>query len=104
MSLVICYQNLKEKIYITFDGGFTMKFCILMGSLRLNGNTAELLKPFIFELYENGCDVTYKTLSYKNIQPCKGCYSCQNVDGQYGCVQKDDVLPQQIEHIVTSEL
>jgi len=62
-----------------------------MGSPRLKGNTAELLKPFIRELEENNCDVDYITLSDKNIQPCKGCYTCQNVEGQYGCVQNDDV-------------
>lgn len=33
-----------------------MKFCILMGSPRLKGNTAELLKPFIAELeFNNAC-------------------------------------------------
>ena len=66
------------------------KFCILMGSPRLNGNTAELLKPFIRELEEHDCGVNYITLSDKNIQPCKGCYACQYVEGRYGCVQNDD--------------
>jgi multimeric flavodoxin WrbA len=62
-----------------------------MGSPRLNGNTCELLKPFIHELENNNCTVTYITLSDKNIQPCKGCYACQQVDGEYGCIQQDDV-------------
>ena len=66
------------------------KYCILMASPRLNGNTAELLKPFISELEKNGNTVEYITLADKNIQPCKGCYACQNVEGEYGCVQKDD--------------
>ena len=68
-----------------------MKFCILMGSPRKKSNTAEVLKPFIRELAENSCEVNYITLSDKDIRPCKGCYACQNVDGEYGCVQKDDV-------------
>ena len=68
-----------------------MRFCILMGSPRLNGNTAELLKPFIQELEINGCEVTYITLSDKNIQPCEGCYACQDIENEYGCVQGDDV-------------
>jgi len=68
-----------------------MKFCILMGSPRLKGNTAELLKPFISELEQNKTEVTYITLQDKNIQPCKGCYSCQNVNEAYGCIQQDDV-------------
>lgn len=68
-----------------------MKFCILMGSPRLKGNTAELLKPFIAEIERQGSEVSYITLADKNILPCKGCYLCQNVDGEYGCVQHDDV-------------
>ena len=68
-----------------------LKFCILMGSPRLNGNTAELLKPFISELKDNGADVTYITLTDKHISPCKACYACQQVTGEYGCVQHDDM-------------
>ena len=68
-----------------------MKFCILMGSLRSNGNTVELLKPFISELDNNNAEITYIHLKEKNILPCKGCYICQNIEGAYGCVEKDDV-------------
>jgi len=67
------------------------KFCILMGSPRVSGNTAELLKPFILELESNGSVVDYIPLAGKNIQLCKGCYACQQIDGKYGCVQQDDV-------------
>ena len=70
-----------------------MKFCVLLGSPKHNGNTAELLKPFIRELEDNGCEVVYITLSDKDIRPCNGCYTCQNVEGRYGCVQNDDVSP-----------
>lgn len=69
-----------------------MKFCILMGSPRMNGNTAELLKPFMVELKNAGHEIEYITLSDKNILPCKGCYSCQQIEGKYGCVQQDDVM------------
>ena len=72
-------------------GGKIMKFCIIMGSPKLNGNTAELLKPFILELKNNNCETTYITLADKNILPCKGCYTCQHIEGQFGCVQNDDV-------------
>lgn len=68
-----------------------MKFCILMGSPRLKGNTAELLKPFIAELEFNQVEFTYITLADKNILPCKGCYFCQDISSKYGCVQQDDV-------------
>lgn len=69
-----------------------MKFCVLMASPRLSGNTAELLKPFISELKINGVEITYITLAEKNILPCKGCYVCQNVSDEYGCVQQDDTI------------
>ncbi len=68
-----------------------MKFCILMGSPRLNGNTSELCKPFVQSLIENKAEVQYITLADKNILPCKSCYACQNVSDDYGCVQKDDM-------------
>lgn len=63
-----------------------------MGSPRLEGNTAELCKPFISELEIKGAEVRYTTLADKDINPCKGCYACQNVAGEYGCVQQDDML------------
>ena len=68
-----------------------MNVLILMGSPRLHGNTAELCKPFMEELKENGAEVRYMTLADKHINPCKGCYACQEVSGEYGCCQKDDM-------------
>jgi multimeric flavodoxin WrbA len=68
-----------------------MNFCVLMGSPRSNGNTAELLKPFLSELKDNNAVVTYIPLAEKIILPCLACYTCQNVSNQYGCVQQDDV-------------
>ena len=78
------------------------KFCILMGSPRLGGNTAELLKPFIAQLEQLSCEVKYISLAGKNIQPCLGCYECQHVAGSYGCVQHDDV-PQIMQTIIDSD-
>jgi len=68
-----------------------MNVLILMGSSRLRGNTAELCKPFMEELKENGAKVRYVTLADKDIRPCKGCYACQEVSGEYGCVQHDEM-------------
>jgi len=62
-----------------------------MGSPRLNGNTAEICKPFIDELLLNDAEVDYITLHDKKIAPCLGCYHCQNVAGEYGCIQQDDM-------------
>ena len=68
-----------------------MNVLILMGSPRLHGNTAELCKPFMEELKANDASIHYVTLADKNIAPCKGCYACQEVSGEYGCIQKDDM-------------
>ena len=68
-----------------------MNVLILMGSPRLSGNTAELCRPFMEELRANGADVRYVTLADKDIRPCRGCYACQEVSGEYGCVQKDEM-------------
>lgn len=68
-----------------------MNVLILLGSPRLQGNTAELCKPFIEELTACGAQVRYVTLADKDIRPCKGCYACQQVSGVYGCPQDDDM-------------
>lgn len=72
-----------------------MKLAIFMGSPRHDGNTAELLKPFLAELQElkklEDIIVQYITISDKNIAPCKGCSTCQQVSGIYGCCQQDDM-------------
>ncbi|MBQ7346038.1 MAG: flavodoxin family protein [Oscillospiraceae bacterium] len=68
-----------------------MNVLILMGSPRLKGNTAELCKPFMEELEANGASVRYVTLADKDIRPCKGCYACQEVSGDHGCCQKDEM-------------
>lgn len=79
-----------------------MKFCILMASPRLNGNTAELVKPFLTELKKNGAEVKYITLAEKNILPCKGCYACQDISDEYGCVQQDDIA-EIIKEVIKSD-
>lgn len=68
-----------------------MNVLILMGSPRLQGNTAEICKPLIDEMEKQGAQVRYVTLADKNILPCRGCYACQQVTGRYGCPQKDDM-------------
>lgn len=68
-----------------------MQICILNGSPRLNGNTAELAKPFIEELSSKGVKLETYTLASMNIASCKGCYHCQDISGEYGCYQEDDM-------------
>ena len=33
----------------------------------------------------------YIPVEEKSVNPCLGCYACQNVADNYGCVQKDDM-------------
>ena len=68
-----------------------MQICFLNGSPRVSGNTAELAKPFLEELESAKAEVTSYTLAQMNVASCKGCYHCQNVAGEYGCCQQDDM-------------
>ena len=67
-----------------------MKICIINGSPRRGGNTEEVLKPFRRRLTELGAQVDDVFLADYKIEPCVECYTCQDVQGEYGCVQKDD--------------
>ena len=79
-----------------------MKFTVLMGSPRLQGNTATLCRPFLEELRACGAQVRYVTLADKRILPCRGCYVCQNVQDEYGCVLHDDMSPI-VEYLLWSD-
>ncbi len=80
-----------------------MNIKVFMSSPRLDGNTAELCKPFIDELRNAGANVEYITLSGKNIAPCRACYACQHVSGTYGCIQQDDMLSI-VQEIISAEV
>ena len=67
-----------------------MKVCIINGSPRRDGNTEEVLKPFRQKLTELGARVDDIFLKDWRVAPCLECYACQDVQGEYGCVQKDD--------------
>ena len=73
-----------------------MKVLILMGSPRLQVNTAQLCKPLMEELKTNGAEVRYVTLADKQIRPCQGCYACQQISGEYGCSQADQMPVEEI--------
>lgn len=67
-----------------------MKFCILMGSPRPDGNTAALLAPFLETCGAMGAETQTISLYDRAVNPCLGCMSCQDrMDGP-GCVQDDD--------------
>jgi len=74
-----------------------------MASPRLNGNTSELCKPFIDELKLSQAKVKYIELHDKNIAACLGCGHCQDVSGEYGCSQNDD-MQEILESILPADI
>lgn len=75
-----------------------MKCCILMGSPRKNGNTAQSINIMLETLKENGIETEYIWLYEKDIKPCRACRVCQNKMDTFGCPQKDDM--QEIFNII----
>ena len=68
-----------------------MKYCILMGSPRKEGNTISVLHPFMDGLTQAGHEVECIWLYDKEIKACTGCRACQDDFTGFGCVQKDDM-------------
>lgn len=68
-----------------------MNICILMGSMRKDGNTKTLLRPFIEELKDKKVTVQYIWLYDKYIEPCRSCFACQNIEGKTGCSINDEM-------------
>ena len=68
-----------------------MKYCILMGSPRKNGNTHKLIKPFTEELELNKIQYNLTWLYDKHIEPCIACRKCQKDWSIFGCHYSDDV-------------
>jgi len=68
-----------------------MKYCILVGSPRKNGNTSKLLKPFIEELELQQLQYDLIWLYDKHIEPCTACRNCQNDWTIFGCRHVDDM-------------
>lgn len=66
-----------------------MKFCVLMGSPRKDGNTASLLRPFLEECQALGAETETIWLYGRAVNPCLGCMACQDVLDGPGCVQDD---------------
>ncbi len=67
-----------------------MKFCVLMGSPRREGNTAALLRPFLEECGAMGIETEVIRLYDRAVNPCLGCMICQDCPDGPGCVQDDD--------------
>lgn len=67
-----------------------MKICILCGSPRKNGNTAQLLEPFTDELKLFGAEHETIWLYDRHIEPCTACRTCQKDWTRFGCRYDDD--------------
>lgn len=67
-----------------------MRILTLMGSPRIDGNTATVLKWVENELWSTGNSVERINIVEKNIKGCCECYHCQNHLGGPRCSQQDD--------------
>ena len=67
-----------------------MKFTILMGSPRKDGNTASLLLPFLEELDKNGHETSVFWLYDLNLRGCTACRACQQEWDGFHCSIQDD--------------
>ncbi|MHC4535952.1 MAG: flavodoxin family protein [Planctomycetota bacterium] len=68
-----------------------MKILAIFGSPRKKGNTAEVLSLFE-EKVEKNHEVERINITQHKVGGCLGCYKCQKIDDEPGCVQKDDAL------------
>lgn len=66
-----------------------MKIMTILGSPRKNGNTAKVLGLFESFVAE-GHKVDRVNITDVDVKGCVGCYACQEVPDEPGCVQKDD--------------
>lgn len=68
-----------------------MKYLILMGSPRKNGNTIKLVEPFAEELQKAGNETELIWLYDKEIKGCEACRCCQQDWTKFGCKHNDDM-------------
>lgn len=68
-----------------------MRFLVLMGSPRKQGNTISLVEPLIQEIEKLGNEADIIWLHDKEIRGCIACRSCQEDWSQFGCIHRDDM-------------
>ena len=69
-----------------------MKYTVLMGSPRKNGNTVAILNPFLEELtLRHPIQGETIWLYDKQISPCTACRTCQKDWTVFGCAYHDDM-------------
>jgi multimeric flavodoxin WrbA len=65
-----------------------MKVLGLSGSMRKDGNTAQLIKVILKRCEESGIETKFISLAGKKILPCLGCEKCK--EKKWCVVEKDD--------------
>lgn len=86
--------------YLKFEGGSSIKVLGLVGSPKVDGNTAKLVNAILEGAAENGAETVIYNLSSLDIKGCDACHRCQ----ENGCCVIDDdmqELYQQIEEADT---
>ncbi|UCF78443.1 MAG: flavodoxin family protein [Candidatus Eiseniibacteriota bacterium] len=68
-----------------------MRIATLLGSPRKKGNTATVLGLFE-QLVAQDHEVDRMDIAFQNVKGCLGCYECQAVTDEPGCVQDDDAV------------
>lgn len=68
-----------------------MKYSILMGSPRKNGNTQAVLAPFMDEAKKMGIEIDLFWLYDMDIKGCLACRACQKDWTKFGCQYNDDM-------------
>ena len=68
-----------------------MKIITVLGSPRKKGNTEKVLSIFEDKVGKNH-EVERINIKQYKVGGCLGCYKCQEIMDEPGCVQKDDAL------------
>ena len=69
-----------------------MRVVTILGSPKINGNTAKVLGLFE-DLISPDHQVDRVNIAAFHVNGCLGCRVCQNTPNEPGCVQKDDAVP-----------
>lgn len=70
-----------------------MKYTVVFGSPRQNGNTAELLDVVLKELKVRNTEIDRYDIYHSNIGGCRACLGCQDDNSRICCVIDDDMQP-----------
>lgn len=70
-----------------------MKYCVIFGSPRKNGNTAAMLSVVLEELRKTEAEICEFNAYDMDIAGCRACLGCQKNKEEICCVTDDDMQP-----------